>query len=101
MLTVSDIAAKILSNDNVPRGAMFSIELLFDLSGDVFLDVEFLESRRRDVDRLLLHLLAHVDIFYDGFTSKAVLARRVLCMSGRGIYFVCHFHVVEQVGQIL
>ncbi len=81
MLTVSDIAAKILSNDNMPRWAMSSIKLLLDLSGDVFLDVVFLESRRRDVDRFLLHNLAHVDTFDDGFRGTGNgLAGHVLCI---------------------
>ena len=78
MLTVSDIAAKILSNDNMPRWAMPSIKLLLDLSGDILLDVEFLESRRRYIDRFLLHFLRHVDIFDDGFQVVVALVGGVL-----------------------
>jgi hypothetical protein len=91
--TVSDKAAKILSNDDMPRRAMSSIKLLLDLSCDVFLDVEFLEGSGCDVYRLLLHLLAHVDVFYDGFGStadEAELAGGGLCVGRWGIYFVCH-----------
>jgi hypothetical protein len=90
---MSDIAAKIFSDDNVPRRAMSSVELLLDLSGDVFLDVEFLEGRRRDVDRFLLHLLAHVNVFDDGFGATAYEARlagHVFCLGGWCVYFVCH-----------
>lgn len=48
--TMSDIAAKILSNDNMPRWAVSSVKLLLDLSGDVFLDVELFEGGGCDVD---------------------------------------------------
>lgn len=68
---MSDIAAKVLANDDMPGRTVSSVKLFLDLSGNVFLDVVFLESGRCDVNALLLHLLAHVDIFNDCFWGSA------------------------------
>lgn len=40
--TMGDIAAKVLSDNDVPCRTMFSVEFLLDLSGNVLLDVVFL-----------------------------------------------------------
>lgn len=68
---MGDIRPKVLSNDHMPGCAVSSVKLLLDLSSNVLLDVVFLEGGGGDVDGLLLHLLAHVDIFDDGFGCLA------------------------------
>ena len=78
MRTVRDIATKILANDNVPCRAVSSVELLLDLSSDVFLDVVFFEGGGRDVYTLLLEVLIHVDRFDDGFWASYAVVRRLL-----------------------
>ena len=71
------VAAKVLADDDVPGWAVSAVELLLDLRGDVLLDVVLLEGGRGDVYALLLHLLTHVDIFYDGLgTTEGVSGRR-------------------------
>ena len=70
---MSDIAAKVLSDDDVPCGTMTLVELLLDLSSDIFLDVVFLESCRCDIDGLLLQLLAHVDVLNGSLGADAVV----------------------------
>ena len=59
------VGPEVLAHDDVPGGAVSSIELLLDLGRDIFLDVKFFECGCGDVHGLLLHLLTHVDIFYD------------------------------------
>ena len=78
MRTVSDIASKVLSDDDVPRRAMSSVKLLLDLSGDILLDIVFFEGRGCDVNTLLLQILAHIDRFDDGFGASDTVVRRVL-----------------------
>ena len=70
-LTMSNVAPKVLSNDDMPGGSMSSVKLLLDLCSNILLDVVFLEGSGRDVDALLLHVLAHVDVFDDGFGGGA------------------------------
>lgn len=62
---MSDIAAKVFSDHNMPRSAMSSVELFLDLCSDVLLDVVFLESGSCDLNALLLHLFSHVHILND------------------------------------
>jgi len=78
VLTVCDVASKILANNDVPCWAMSSVKLLLDLSGDILLDVVFFESGGRDVHALLLQVLAHIDRFYDGFWASDAIVRRIL-----------------------
>ena len=78
MLTVCNVASKILANNDVPCGAMSSVKLLLDLSGDILLDVVFLEGGGRDVHALRLQVLAHIDRFYNGFWASDAIVRRIL-----------------------
>ena len=78
MLTVCNVASKILANNDVPCGAMSSVKLLLDLSGDILLDVVFLEGGGRDIHALLLQVLAHIDRFYNGFWASNAIVRRIL-----------------------
>ena len=71
---MGDIASKILANNDMPSRPMPSIKLLLDLRCDVLLNVEFFECGRRDVDTLLLHLVTHVHILYDGFWATVAIA---------------------------
>ena len=67
-----DIGAKVLANDDVPCRAVAFVKLLLDLGGDVLLDVVLFERGGGDVDGLLLHLLAHVDVLDDRLRARAV-----------------------------
>lgn len=86
-LTMSYITPKVLAYNDVPCRSVLSVELLLDVGSYVFFDVVFFESCRRDVHALLLHLLAHVDVLYDGLGASDT-ASGVLCMGpgvgGRG-----------------
>ena len=62
-----DITSKVLADDDMPCGPVAFVEVLFDLGGDVLLDVVLFEGGGGDVDALLLHVLAHVDVLDDGF----------------------------------
>ena len=73
VLTVCDIAPKVLADDDVPCRSMASVKLLLDLSRDVLLDVVLLQSNRRNLDGLLLHLLGHVDVL-DGSLGHTIAA---------------------------
>ena len=63
---MGDIGSEIAANDAMPGGVVLLVELLLDEGGDVLLDVVALESLRRDVDRVLLHVLSHVSVLDDG-----------------------------------
>lgn len=67
---MSDIAAKVLADDDVPCRAVAPIELFLDVCGDVLLNVVFVESGIGNVDGFLLELFAHVDILDDSFGSS-------------------------------
>lgn len=82
-LTMRDIAPKVLANDDMPCGAVPSVELLLDLRGDVLLDVVLLERGGRDIDRLLLHLLAHVDVLDHRLRASCACPCRVRRRVGR------------------
>ena len=77
VLTVCDVAAKVLADDDVPGWAVASVELLLDLCSNVLLNVVLLQRDGRDVDRLLLHLLAHINVFDYGLGAGAVDGRGV------------------------
>lgn len=84
MRTVGDVATKVLTHNNVPGGPKLFIKIALDVRGDVFLDVEFFESGRRDVDGCLLHLLGHVDVFDRGLGAGG---RDGLFLVGRVLLF--------------
>ena len=64
---MGDIRAEVPSNDTVPGRVVLFVKLLLDESSDVFLDVVFVQSLDRSVDGIILHLLGHVRILYNGF----------------------------------
>ena len=74
---MGDIASKVFADDDVPGGVEASVELLLDLRGDVLLDVVLLERGARDVDGLLLHLLAHVDVLDHGLGDLLARGREL------------------------
>ena len=88
MLTVRDIASKVLADDDVPCRAVSSVELLLDLCSDVLLDVVLLERGRGDIDRLLLHLIAHVDVLDDRLRTGRV--RGGIGRRGGCVHFLRH-----------
>ena len=56
-LTMGNVRAKVLADDDVPGGPVAFIKLLLDLRGDVLLDVVLLEQvdngyARQDVEKL-------------------------------------------------
>ena len=73
-----DIAAKVLTDDDVPGRTVSSVKLFLDLGSDILLDVVFFEGGGRDVHALLLEVLTHVDRFDDGFGASHTVVRRVL-----------------------
>ena len=85
--TVCYIAAKVLAHHDVPGRPVSSVKLLLDLSSNVLLDVVLLECGGCDVDALLLHFLAHVDIFNDGLGTGPILGGDVGGLGGEGVYF--------------
>ncbi len=60
------LPAEVASDNAVPGGVEFFVELLLDVGGDVLLNVELLKGLLSEVDSLLLHLIRHVRIFHDG-----------------------------------
>ena len=93
---MGDIASKVLANDDVPGWAVSSVKFLLYMRCNVFLDVVFLECGGRDIDGLLLHLLAHVDILYDGLwwrgADEVWLSGSCggVCGRRRRVHFVWH-----------
>jgi|SRR5882762_5353711 hypothetical protein len=67
LLTMGDIAPKVFANNNMPCSPISLIKLFLDLCSNILLDAVFFECRRRDIDALLLHFVAHVYILYDSF----------------------------------
>ena len=88
---MGDIAPEVFSDDNVPGGAMPLIKLLLDVRGDVLLDIVLLEGGRGDVDALLLHVIAHVDVFDDRLGAGATSGTADASICGGG-------HCVEVLG---
>lgn len=67
---VGDITAEVAANDAMPGWVVLFVKLLLDVSSDVLLDVEFLQSLGGAVNSVLLHLLRHVGILDDGFPLR-------------------------------
>ncbi|GMR61551.1 hypothetical protein PMAYCL1PPCAC_31746, partial [Pristionchus mayeri] len=63
---VGDVAAEVTPDDAVPGGVVLLVELLLDVGSDVLLDVSLLECLSSAVDRILLHVLAHVGVLDHG-----------------------------------
>lgn len=78
MRTVRNVASEILADDDVPRWAVSSVKLLLNMSGDILLDVVFLEGGSCDIHTLLLQILAHIDRFDDGLGASDAVVRSVL-----------------------
>ena len=93
---MGDIAPEVFADDDVPGGAMSPIKLLFDLRGDVLLDVVLLEGASGDVDALLLHVVGHVDVFDDrlGDGAASCTADASVCGSGHCVEFLRHVDVI-------
>lgn len=92
-LTVGDVAPKVLADDDVPGRSELLVKLLFDLCGNVFLDVVLFESSGGDVDGHLLHLFTHIDVLDDGLGEAGTVFAwdgRVVGIGGRGIDFLGH-----------
>lgn len=63
---VGDIGAEVAADDAVPGGVVLLVELLLDVSSDIFFDVELFQSYVGAVDGVLLHLLVHVSMLDHG-----------------------------------
>jgi hypothetical protein len=93
---VGHVTAEVLPHDNMPCRTMSSIEFFLDLSGNVLLDVVLFEGSGGNVDALLLHLFAHVNVLDDclGAVATATFtdARTgVGCRGGGwGVVFLSH-----------
>ena len=67
---VGDVGTEVSADDAVPGRIVFFVELLFDVGGDVLLDVVFLERLRCAVDGVLLHVFRHVSVLDYGFALR-------------------------------
>ena len=67
---VRHVAAEVAADDAVPGRVVLLVELLLDEGGDVLLDVELLESRRRALDGIGLHVLRHVGVLDHGLAFR-------------------------------
>ena len=65
---VGNVGTEVSSHNAMPGWVVLFVEFLLDESGDVLLDVEFLESLGGDIDSILLHVLGHVGIFDNSFS---------------------------------
>lgn len=84
-LTMCDVASEVFAHDDVPCRPMPPVELLLDLGGNVLLDVVLLKSGGGNVDALLLHLLAHVNVLdYRFWAAVASFLGAGAGVGGRG-----------------
>merc|ERR1712036_204251 len=60
---VGDIGSKITAHNTMPGGIVFLVELLFDVSGDVFFNIIPFQCLRGTIHGVLLHFFRHVGIF--------------------------------------
>merc|ERR1711983_591013 len=67
---MSDVTAKVASDDAMPRRVVLFVELFLDVRGDVLLNVVLFQRLRRAVDGVLLHVLGHVSVLDDGFSVR-------------------------------
>ena len=56
------VATEVAANDAMPCGVVLFVELLLDISSNVFLDVVLLEGLCGTIYSILLHVLRHVSI---------------------------------------
>jgi len=86
--TVSDVAAEVATDDDVPGWVKLLITLTLDVGCNILLDGMLLNCVGHNGDDLGLHLVAHVHIFYDRLGSPNGLGRQ-LCSgwSGHGSGF--------------
>ena len=68
---MGDIGSEITSDHTVPSWVVFLIELLLDVGGNVFLDIELFESNVGAINGILLHFFIHVGMLDDGLTFSA------------------------------
>lgn len=61
------LPSKVPSNDAMPRGRVLLIKLLFDVSGNILFNIEFLQCLPCHSDCVLLHFLTHIGILDDSF----------------------------------
>lgn len=89
--TMGHVATKVLSDNNVPRRAVSSVELFLDLCGDVLFDGIFLESSGCDLNALLLHLLSHIHVLNDSLGPACrIVFSGAGASVGRCYCVVCH-----------
>jgi len=72
---VGDIAAEVATNDAMPGRIILLVELLLDISGDVLLDVIFIQSLNSCVNCIVLHLFGHVRVLHHRFLVAATHLR--------------------------
>ena len=64
---VCDVAAKVAANNAMPCWVVLFVEFLFNVGGNVLLNVVLFECLRWAVDSVLLHVLGHVGVLNNSF----------------------------------
>jgi len=64
---MGDVASEVSSHDAMPGGIILLVKLLLDVCSNILLYVELFYGLGGTINRILLHLLRHVDILYYGF----------------------------------
>ena len=67
---MGDVGTEVSTNDAMPGRVVLFVELLLDVGGNILLDIVLLERLGRAVHGVLLHLLGHVRVLYDGLPVR-------------------------------
>ncbi|EKU21832.1 lung cancer oncogene 5 [Nannochloropsis gaditana CCMP526] len=79
------VGSEISAHDAMPCRVIFLVKLLFDVRCDVLLDVKLIQSLRRTIYRILLHIFRHIGILDDCFAfSHGFLRERFEHSNTRG-----------------
>ena len=65
---MGNVGTEVSAHDAMPGWVVLFVEFFLDESGDVLLNVEFLESLGGDIDSILLHVLGHISVFHNGLS---------------------------------
>ena len=78
---VSDVTAKVSTDDAVPGGIVFLVKFLLDIGSNVLFDVVLGQSCCGTVHRFLLHVLGHVSVLDHRFLGVGHLYRNLTAIN--------------------